>query len=246
MKKRLKYKLKNFLFQNFPKVFSQTMAFKFWRRDSESIASFFEIEGAENIINCFPTHDYFEPPPASTPISDVVDIIVPVYGNLFVTKRCIESVLANLVYINCKCRVIVIDDCSPNLEITEYFSQLPSEVTVIRNPRNLGFTATVNIGMRLSDLNDVILLNSDAEVANNWIDRLRAQAYRDSRVSSVTPFSNNATICSYPNNDGLKNNPFSMTTSQIDDSFCEANLGKSIEIPTAVGFCMYIRRDSLM
>ena len=36
-----------------------------------------------------------------------------------------------------------------------------------------------------------------AEVAN-WIDRLRGAAYRSGNVGSVTPLSNRATICSYP------------------------------------------------
>jgi GT2 family glycosyltransferase len=42
---------------------------------------------------------------------------------------------------------------------------------------NLGFVATVNRGMALSQDNDVLLLNSDTEVANDWLDRLQRAAY---------------------------------------------------------------------
>lgn len=42
------------------------------------------------------------------------------------------------------------------------------------------------------------LLNSDAEVANNWLDRIQRCARADAKIGTVTPFSNNATICSFP------------------------------------------------
>ncbi|MDR8439764.1 glycosyl transferase, partial [Acinetobacter baumannii] len=63
---------------------------------------------------------------------------------------------------------------------------------------------------------------------------------------SVTPFSNNATICSFPNF-CEDNELFSgMDVQSLDDEF--ETYGKEnnlVEIPTGVGFCMYIRRDCL-
>jgi GT2 family glycosyltransferase len=52
--------------------------------------------------------------------------------------------------------------------------------------------------MRLHPERDVVLLNSDTVVANDWLDRLLACADLESRIGTVTPFSNNATICSFP------------------------------------------------
>ena len=51
--------------------------------------------------------------------------------------------------------------------------------------------------MRLHPDRDVIL-NADTEVNAGWVDRLAAHAAREAHVGTITPFSNNATICSYP------------------------------------------------
>ncbi|MCX5871527.1 MAG: glycosyltransferase [Deltaproteobacteria bacterium] len=175
----------------------------------------------------------------------VVDVIIPVYRGLEQTRRCINSVLD--LTTTTPFRLIVINDASPEVEVTEYLRSLFSshQIIVVENADNLGFTATVNRGMMWSDSNDVVLLNSDTEVANDWLDKLKIHAYSGSQVGTVTPFSNNATICSYPTIEGLKNLPVGETTKSLDAAFASANKGRNIEIPTAVGFCMYIRRDCL-
>jgi len=90
-----------------------------------------------------------------------------------------------------------------------------------------------------------VLLNSDTVVPNHWLDRLVGQAYSAGQVGTVTPFSNNATICNFPTLQGFSQLPADQTVDQISEACSEANLGRSVEIPTAVGFCMYIRRDCL-
>ncbi len=66
------------------------------------------------------------------------------------------------------------------------------------NRTNLGFVRTVNKGLRLHRQRDVVILNSDTEVYNDWLDRLLGHARAYPRLGSITPLSNNATICSYP------------------------------------------------
>jgi GT2 family glycosyltransferase/glycosyltransferase involved in cell wall biosynthesis/SAM-dependent methyltransferase len=178
-------------------------------------------------------------------LQNVVDVIIPVYRGLEQTRRCIISVLQSTVA--SPFRLIVINDASPEAEITTYLRGLSSfqHVILVENTENLGFTATVNRGMNWSDTNDVVLLNSDTEVANDWLDKLKVQAYSDLMVGSVTPFSNNATICNYPTLDGMRALPDGENVRSLDATFASANKGRNIEIPTAVGFCMYIRRDCL-
>jgi hypothetical protein len=72
------------------------------------------------------------------------------------------------------------------------------QIALERNERNLGFVRSVNRGMALHPDRDVVLLNSDTEVANDWLDRLQRSALSQPDIGTVTPFSNNATICSYP------------------------------------------------
>lgn len=182
----------------------------------------------------------------AVPASGTVDIIVPVYRGLADTRTCLESVLQSPL--KTPYRLIVINDASPEPEITQWLretAQTEPRITLLENERNLGFVGTVNRGMRQSTANDVLLLNSDTEVANDWLDRIRAAAYRGGDIASVTPFSTNATICSYPNFCRDNTLPPGQTTASLDALFAEINAGRSVDVPTGVGFCMYIRRASL-
>ena len=185
-------------------------------------------------------------PQPITPTPYPVDVIVPVYRGLADTRLCIESALAAPV--RCAWRLIVINDCSPEPEVTQWLRQRAaqdSRITLLENAENLGFVATVNRGMALSGDNDVLLLNSDTEVANDWLDRLRTAAYGDRKIASVTPLSTNATICSYPR--FCQDNPLppGWSTARMDALCAQTNPGAAVDVPTGVGFCMYIRRDSL-
>jgi glycosyltransferase involved in cell wall biosynthesis len=120
-----------------------------------------------------------------------------------------------------------------------------TQVTVLRNPANLGFVASVNRGMSHLPDHDPVLLNSDTEVPPGWLQRMQQCAYSAADIGTVTPFSNNATICSYPAFCSDNSLPRGFTSAQLDALFQRANPGVSVDIPTAVGFCMYIRRDCL-
>ena len=84
--------------------------------------------------------------------------------------------------------------------IAQYLRELAAQrrITLLANEANAGFVQSVNRGMALHGDRDVVLLNSDTEVANDWLGRLHAAAHSAPGVATVTPFSNNATICSYP------------------------------------------------
>jgi GT2 family glycosyltransferase/2-polyprenyl-3-methyl-5-hydroxy-6-metoxy-1,4-benzoquinol methylase len=175
-----------------------------------------------------------------------VDVIVPVYRGLEDTQRCINSALASACQTTW--HLIVINDCSPDPEICQWLRDLAnkdSRITLIENIENLGFVATVNKGMRLHSDRDVLLLNSDTEVANDWLDRIQRAAYSRPQVASVTPFSNNATICSYPRFCQVNGLPAGHSTESLDSLFATHLSGHSVEVPTGVGFCMYIRRACL-
>lgn len=177
-----------------------------------------------------------------------VDIIVPVYRGLGDTRCCIESVLAYADTYKTPFRLIAINDASPDPEVTAWLRDKAAQDTrlmLLENPENLGFVGTVNRGMELSSTNDVILLNSDAEVANDWLDRMVRSAWSDPRIASVTPFSNNATICSYPRFCEDNALPDGYDTARLDALFASTNSGQAVDVPTGVGFCMYIRRACL-
>jgi len=176
-------------------------------------------------------------------VSDAtVDVIVPVYKGRAETLRCLYGTLAA----SCKTRfeLIVIDDASPDIQLAEDLKRLAGLglFTLLVNEQNCGFVHTVNQGMALHPERSVVLLNSDAEVYNDWLDRLDIAANRNEHTGTVTPLSNNATICSYPC--FLHDNPYPLELNyeELDMLAASVNDGMEVEAPTAVGFCMYIKR----
>jgi len=174
-----------------------------------------------------------------------VDIVVPVYRGFELTRRCIESVLASAGVMPFE--LIVVDDCSPEPELSAWLRQEAAQgrFTLLANEDNLGFVRSVNRGMALHPGRDVVLLNSDTEVASGWLDRLCRCADSAPDIGSVTPFSNNATICSYPVFPHGNDLPAGWSVAALDELFQRCNAREVVDIPTAVGFCMYIRRACL-
>lgn len=171
------------------------------------------------------------------------DIIVPVYGAFHDARAAMESVLAAQSLADF--RLIVIDDASPE-NFTAFAGDLAThpKVEIVRNSGNLGFSGTVNRGMAMHPDRDVVLLNSDAIVFGDWLDRLSRILREDPAVGTITPMSNAATILSYPldcadNADALE------TDWREIDEICARIDADPVEIPTAVGFCMTIRRACL-
>lgn len=174
----------------------------------------------------------------------MIDIIIPIYNSFGFTKSCIESAL-NTPY-NIDHRFIIINDASTDEALNDFLRQLDDpRITLLENEKNSGFTLTVNRGLNYSKDNDVVLLNSDTEVANDWLDRLHAAAYSNKNIATVTPFTNNATICSFPmlceENDLYPNT----TLTELDSYFSKINHHKTVELPSGVGFCLYIKRECL-
>jgi len=175
----------------------------------------------------------------------VVDVVLPVYKGYDETLNCLYRVLC--VKNDTAFDLIVINDGSPDDRLTGKLRELASKglFELRANRSNKGFVKTANSGMRLHTDRDVVLLNSDTEVYNDWLDRLRRAAYSGERTGTVTPFSNNAEICSYPYNVQDNDMQLELAYSELDRTAAEVNRDRRVRIPTAVGFCMYIRRDCL-
>ena len=117
-------------------------------------------------------------------------------------------------------------------------------VVVLRQEVRRGFVAAANRGMAASP-RDVVLLNSDTVVTPGWLDKLRAAANSSEQVATVTPFSNDATICSLPR--WLVAN--ALPAGHDVESF-GALVERSSErvyppLPTGVGVCLFIKRAVL-
>ncbi|MCK2127793.1 glycosyltransferase [Thauera aromatica] len=186
-----------------------------------------------------------EPRNAGSMPGTPVDVIVPVYRGLAETRACLESVLA--AQVSAAFELIVVDDCSPEPEVGALVDDLAASgrIRLLRNERNRGFVASVNRAMALHPERDVVLLNSDTEVANDWLDRLRRAAHSAPDIGTVTPFSNNGTICSYPFEGWGGGVPGTLGLDALDRLVAHTAAGECADLPTGVGFCLYLRRDCL-
>lgn len=175
----------------------------------------------------------------------MIDVIIPVYKGLATTRRCVESVLGSTQRVPFE--TVVIDDATPEPAIAAWLDELAAQrrITLVRNAANLGFVQSVNLGMARHADRDVVLLNSDTEVAGDWLDRLCRAAQSAADIGTVTPFSDNATICTYPFPGWPGGIPGTLGLRELDALFARTNTGRSVDLPTAVGFCVYIRRACL-
>jgi GT2 family glycosyltransferase len=171
-----------------------------------------------------------------------IDVVIPVYRGHAETLCAIHSVLSAKVAQ--EFRLLIIDDASPEPALSADLTRLEARGLVARltNPANLGFTATANRGLAAGPGRDTVLLNADCVVHDGWLDRLRAHAYAAGDVGTVTPLSNAATILSYPIR--LRDNHSSLELSRAELAALAGRLApRAVEIPTGVGFCLYVRRD---
>ncbi len=181
----------------------------------------------------------------AAPTTPAIDIIVPVYNAPDDVRRCVDSVLRHTPG---DYRLLLIDDASPDPRIAAYFEEIgqinPPRVLLMRNGRNLGFTATVNRGIAASHA-DVVLLNSDTIVTAGWLDALARCAGSSLRIATVTPFSNNAEIASFPR--FCENNqwPEDADAEAVRAALADAAVPTYPDLPTGVGFCMFVRRSAL-
>ena len=114
-------------------------------------------------------------PPAAQP---QVAIVVPDPRRGRELRRCLDG--ADAATRPCPAELVLVDDASTDPEVFAVLDELGDwpAVRILRNTTNLGFTATVNRGLRATT-GDVVVLNSDTEVGPRWLERLRAAAYRD-------------------------------------------------------------------
>jgi GT2 family glycosyltransferase/glycosyltransferase involved in cell wall biosynthesis len=176
-----------------------------------------------------------------------IDVVIPVYRGLDETANCIFTVVKSRIEDTTGFDIVVIDDSSPEPQVLALLRKLADRklITLLRNEQNLGFVASVNRGMSEHAGRDVILLNSDTEVYGDWVTRLARAAHSQPNIGTVTPLSNNATICGYPRFAGEFDGQFEIGFEDIDRLASQSNTGLVVDVPTGVGFCLYIRRECI-
>lgn len=173
----------------------------------------------------------------------IVDIVVPVYTGAAETLLCLESVLATTA--RTEAEVVVVNDASPDPDLCGALDRLVLEnrITLLTNSSNLGFPGAANRGINLHPERDVVLLNSDAEVFGDWLDRLKCAAYCSDDIGTVTPLGETASIMSYPGNADPEH--ARITSADLHSIARHVNAGQFVDLPVGVGFCLYMKRACL-
>lgn len=173
-------------------------------------------------------------------------IVVPLYGDPTTALRCIRSVLTHVDLTFH--RLLIVNDCGPEVETMEREVKEAigdaTGVTYVRNPRNLGFVGTCNRAAQELDTtdNDILLLNSDAELMAGTLDEMSSVLHASEKHGIVAPRSNHATINTIP----LRTASGVEATAERSRAVFEAvkdELPRYTVAPVAHGFCFLARRS---
>jgi len=165
--------------------------------------------------------------------SFVCDVVIPIWNQLELTQRCLQSVLASTSE---SIRFILIDNGSlpPTRDTLEQFRNASSvPVTLIRNETNLGFIKATNQGIRASTADWICLLNNDTVVTPGWLSEMLQVAQGDPHIGLVNPTSNSLGF--HPGKTPLQEYAARLQTFS----------GQSAPLPKAMGFCLLASRSLL-
>jgi len=159
------------------------------------------------------------------------DIIIPVWDQLALTRRCLEAVRQKT---RVPYRLILIDNGSGE-ETRKYLESLARGAAwkgvLVRNEKNLGYIKAINQGLKISTSPYVCLLNNDIVVTEGWLERMLEFARSHPEAGLVN--------C-------LQNNDPGLRIPQDLEDFARSRVkdrGQWMELDHCTGGCLVIRRE---
>lgn len=174
-----------------------------------------------------------------------LNIIIPIYRDVEITRACINSVLAHR---NPELdSIVLVNDCSPDADMAAMLRRFKTEPNtfLLTNPTNRGFVQSVNRAVAFCHEGDVVLLNSDTRVFEGGFDELWRVAHEAPDIGTVTAISNNATIFTYPHATLAVDALADIGWQELAKVALRDNRGLVVDVPTGHGFCMLVRREVL-
>jgi GT2 family glycosyltransferase len=113
-----------------------------------------------------------------------LSICIPTYNARDWIEQCLESIYTHAA--SCDFEIIAIDDRSTDETVAIVRSRFP-DVTVLTNPANVGFSKTVNVGLRAARGEYLLVLNNDTWIHPGALDALVGYLDRHQDVGIVGP-----------------------------------------------------------
>ncbi len=113
--------------------------------------------------------------------SPLVSVVIVNWNGRSHLERCLPALVSQTLG---PFEVILVDNGSTDGSAEMVRQRFPW-VRVIANPRNLGFAAANNVGIRASIAPFVATLNNDTEARSDWLEQLLAPALADDAVGMI-------------------------------------------------------------
>jgi GT2 family glycosyltransferase len=170
-------------------------------------------------------------------------VLVPVFNAAQELDACLERLAR---YLPLGWQVQVVDDASTDTSVSVVLQRYEQEQPawlIRRREHNLGFVAGCNEAMEyIAPEHDVLLLNTDTLPTPQAFLNMAMVLEECPGAATVTPWSNNAEICSLP--ELCRAAPVPKDPDLLAYRLLKQRPHAPV-IPTAVGFCMLIRRAAI-
>ncbi len=100
-----------------------------------------------------------------------ISVIIPNYNGKDLLPQILPTVITALKKTGLNYEIIVADDCSVDDSVQLLKEKFP-QVKIIQNEINSGFSVTANKGIRASEYDWVLLMNSDVKLEENYFEPL--------------------------------------------------------------------------
>lgn len=100
-------------------------------------------------------------------ITPSISVIIPTYNGKILLEKNLSNIIEALNHSGLTHNIIVVDDASSDGSETYLKERFP-QVEIIRNEQNLGFSNSMNVGIRAAKYDWILALNNDMRLPDNF------------------------------------------------------------------------------
>jgi hypothetical protein len=168
-----------------------------------------------------------------------VSVIIVTYNNIRFTQLCVESVLAKTGYPHYE--IVIVDNASQD-GTRDYLRVLATKhkhIRIIFNDHNFGFSKAINLGVKASEGQFIILLNNDTVITRGWINGL-LRPLQNPEIGMVGPVTNNC-----GNESKIKATYRSLEEMEVfAENYTKTHFNVARSMNMLAMFCVALRRET--